>query len=155
MKCTLRLVLALAALIGALSASAGEFRGLYVDAFHPGFKTCQQVTQMVTAAKAANVNALIVQVRKRGDAYYGSKIEPKASDIAADYDPLEDIITQAHAQGIEVHAWLSLYEVALDSPWFKAAADSVHLTHPEWLMADQQGKTVLDHGKVYLDQKGI
>ncbi len=141
----------IAALAGLLPARAAEFRGLYVDAFHPGFKTHQEVTQMVTAAKAANVNALIVQVRKRGDAYYNSAIEPKASDISADYDPLADVITQAHAQGIEVHAWLSLYEVALDSKWFKPAANSVHLTHPDWLMADQQGRTALDHGKVYLD----
>ena len=151
MRFAFRFALVLAVLGGMLPARAGEFRGLYVDAFHPGFKTHQQVAQMVTAAKAANVNALIVQVGKRGDAYYNSAIEPKASDIAADYDPLADIIQQAHEVGMEVHAWLSLYEVALDSPWFKPAADSVHLTHPEWLMADQQGKTVLDHGKIYLD----
>ncbi len=52
---------------------------------------------MVNAAKAANFNALIVQVRKRGDAYYNSKIVPRATDIAAGYDPLADVITQARA----------------------------------------------------------
>ena len=82
MSFAFRFVLVLAAIAGMLPAQAGEFRGLYVDAFHPGFKTNQQVAQMVNAAKAANVNALIVQVRKRGDAYYNSAIEPKASDIA-------------------------------------------------------------------------
>jgi hypothetical protein len=43
---------------------------------------------MVSAAKAANFNALIVQVRKRGDAYYNPHVEPKANDIAANYDLL-------------------------------------------------------------------
>lgn len=138
-------------LIGAHILRADEFRGLYVDAFHPGFKSRAEVTQMVTAATAANVNALIVQVRKRGDAYYKSAIVPRAADIAADYDPLADIITQAHSQGIEVHAWLSVYEVALDCKWYAPAADSIHLTRPEWLMSDQAGRTALDHGKIYLD----
>lgn len=151
MRAGFRLALALVALIWALPAHAGEFRGLYVDAFHPGFKTSEQVTRMVAAAKAANVNALIVQVRKRGDVYYNSTIEPKATDFASAYDPLADVITQAHAEGIEVHAWISVYEVATDSTWARPAANSVDRAHPEWLMTDEKGATVLDHGKTFLD----
>lgn len=102
------LTMAVLTLLGITAALAqegsAEFRGLYVDAFHPGFKTHEEVTQLVSAAKEANLNALLVQVRKRDDAYYNSNIEPKASDIAADYDPLADIITQAHAVGLQVHA---------------------------------------------------
>ncbi len=152
MKHVFRLITASAflLLLGTISY-ANEFRGLYVDAFHPGFKTHEQVTQMVTAARAANFNALIVQVRKRGDAYYNSHIEPKASDIAADYDPLADIITQAHAVGMQVHAWLSVYEVALDSKWSRPAASAIHLAHPEWLMADRDGKTIVGTGKIWVD----
>lgn len=88
--------------------SAEEFRCLYVDAFHPGFKSHEETTRMVAAAKAAHFNTLIVQVRKRRDAYYESIIEPKASDISPEYDPLGDIIKQAHDAGMEVHAWLSV-----------------------------------------------
>lgn len=93
------LLAALGLFISLADAQSAEFRGLYVDAFHPGFKSHDQVTQMVNAAKSANFNALIVQVRKRGDAYYKSAIEPRAADIAADFDPLADIIAQAHAAG--------------------------------------------------------
>lgn len=151
MRFALRFILGLAVLAGATPLHAGEFRGLYVDAFHPGFKTPEQVTQLVTAARAANLNALIVQVRKRGDAYYTSAIEPKASDISATCDPLAEIVRQAHAEGIEVHAWLSVYEVAVDNKWFQAAPDAAHRAHPEWLMADREGRTSLAHGKIYLD----
>ncbi len=106
---------------------------------------------MVNAAKAANFNALIVQVRKRGDAYYNSKIVPRATDIAAGYDPLADVITQARALELEVHAWLSVYEVATDSPWFRSAENAVHIAYPEWLMVDHKGAKIMSHGKIYLD----
>lgn len=107
---------------------------------------------MVAAAKAANFNALIVQVRKRGDAYYNSHIEPKASDIAADYDPLADIISQAHAVGLQVHAWLSVYEVRFQHPEAKpVGANHVCLVHPEWATVDNDGKGDFKGGRIFLD----
>ena len=153
MKLAVRLALPLLLLTAVVTPSAGmtEFRGLYVDAFHPGIKTHEEVTQMVNAAKAANFNALFVQVRKRGDAYYNSKIEPKALDIAPDYDPLADVIQQAHAAGLEVHAWLTVYEVSLDSKWFKCPSNSVSLTHPEWLMCLRDGNVKLANNKIWVD----
>jgi len=152
-KLAVRLALPLLVLSAAALPAAGmtEFRGLYVDAFHPGIKNHEQVTQMVSAAKAANFNALIVQVRKRGDAYYNSKIEPKASDIAPDYDPLADVIQQAHAVDLEVHAWLAVYEVALESKWFECSQQNISLSHPEWLMCFRDGKTTLAHSKIWVD----
>ncbi len=44
MRVVFRFALALAALVCALPMHAEEFRGLYVDAFHPGIKTHEQVT---------------------------------------------------------------------------------------------------------------
>ena len=57
---------------------APELRAVWVDAFHDGFKTPQQVDDLVAWARAANLNALFVQVRKRGDAYYLKSLEPRA-----------------------------------------------------------------------------
>ncbi len=64
-----------------------------------------------------NYNAVIFQVRPQCDALYKSDLEPwsyyltgvqgKAPDPY--YDPLEFWITQAHARGIELHAWLNPY----------------------------------------------
>jgi len=128
---------------------AAEFRGLYVDAFHPGVKSHQEVTELVSAAKQANFNALIVQVRKRADAYYNSKVEPKAVDIAADYDPLADVIQQAHAAGLEVHAWISVFDAAMES--YPPERKQICLAHPEWLTAKKDGSTSLGNGKLILD----
>lgn len=145
--------LAVPAVLGVLAsiptARASEFRGLYVDAFHPGFKTHEQVTQMVNAAKGANFNALIVQVRKRGDAYYNSSIEPKAADIAAEYDPLADVIAQAHAAGLEVHAWLSACQVSHES--YNVGPTHICQAHPEWLTITSDGESTFDKGGIYVD----
>jgi uncharacterized lipoprotein YddW (UPF0748 family) len=122
---------------------------LYVDAFHPGIRDHQQVTRLVSAARAGNFNALIVQIRKRGDVYYNSLIEPKAQDVASDYDPLADVTQQAHAVGIEVHAWLSVLEVSHEK--YLPAASHVAVAHEDWLTAEKDGSTAVSGGKVCLD----
>ena len=79
-----------------------------VDAFNPGFKTPQEVTKLIADAQRANANAIVAQVRRRGDAFYTSAIEPRTLDpnVPAGFDPLQDLIDKAHAAGIEVHAWM-------------------------------------------------
>src|SRR5258708_38877386 len=47
-----------------------QYRALWVDAFHDGMKSPAQVEKLVANAHGANLNALIVQVRKAGDAYF-------------------------------------------------------------------------------------
>lgn len=86
-----------------------EVRALWVDAFRPGFKTPEQVDKLIEDALNANLNTLIVQVRRRGDAYYNKSIEPRTEDpeLAPGFDALQYIIEKAHANQIEVHAWLN------------------------------------------------
>ncbi|MCC6419373.1 MAG: family 10 glycosylhydrolase [Gemmataceae bacterium] len=90
--------------------ASGEFRGLWVDAYREGFKTPAQVDRLIADARAANINALVVQVRRRGDALYARSLEPRAEDpdLAPDFDPLAYLVERAHAQEprIEVHAWI-------------------------------------------------
>ena len=85
-----------------------EFRAFWVDAFNPGFKTPQEVTKLIADAQRANANAIVAQVRRRGDAFYTSAIEPRTLDpnVPPGFDPLQDLIDKAHAVGIEVHAWM-------------------------------------------------
>jgi uncharacterized lipoprotein YddW (UPF0748 family) len=90
-----------------------QYRALWVDAFHDGMKSPYQVEKLVADAHRANLNALIVQVRKRGDAYFNISDEPRATDILgpSDFDPLAYVIQLAHASTprIEVHAWLNTF----------------------------------------------
>ena len=52
-----------------LRAESHEFRAFWADAFHPGFSDSAQVTKLIGDARAANCNAVVVEVRRRGDAY--------------------------------------------------------------------------------------
>src|SRR4051812_1401851 len=75
-------------------ADAPELRAVWVDAFHDGFKSPQQVDDLLAWARAANLNALFVQVRRRGDAYFSKSIEPRSedSDFAPNFDALQYVI---------------------------------------------------------------
>ena len=90
-----------------------QYRALWVDAFHDGMKSPAQVEKLVADAHRGNLNALVVQVRKRGDAYFNMADEPRATDIQGppEFDPLAYVIQLAHASNprIEVHAWLNTF----------------------------------------------
>ncbi|GIV98503.1 MAG: hypothetical protein KatS3mg057_3160 [Herpetosiphonaceae bacterium] len=90
-----------------------QIRALWVDAFHSGFHTPEEVHQLIDDARRGNINTLIVQVRRRGDTFYRSTIEPPAetadepAPVPTVFDPLQALIDEAHANGIEVHAWIA------------------------------------------------
>ncbi len=86
-------------------AGSDEFRALWVDAYRPGVKTRKQIDELVETAQAGNFNALVVQVRRRGNTFYPSAIDPWAPDADPSFDALAYLIERAHAAGIEVHAW--------------------------------------------------
>ncbi len=108
-----------------IAYAAPQYRALWVDAFHDGIKSPAQVEKLVADAHRANINALIVQVRKAGDAYFNKSDEPRATDIKgpADFDPLGYVIRLAHAANprIEVHAWLNTF--------FAGESSQVYLAH--------------------------
>ncbi len=138
-------------LIGANATNAAELRGLWVDIWYPGFRSPAETSTLVSRARECNFNALFVQMRKRGDVCYPSAIEPLAKDIQPGYDPLADVITKAHAAGIQVHAWLIVYAAYHDVPSNTPQPGQVHLKHPEWLTKDDRGRQKLSPADLYLD----
>jgi uncharacterized protein YbbC (DUF1343 family)/uncharacterized lipoprotein YddW (UPF0748 family) len=64
-----------------------------------------------------NFNAVVFQVRPHCDAMYRSDLEPWSYYLTGEqgkapvpmYDPLQFWIDEAHARGIELHAWLNPY----------------------------------------------
>ncbi len=114
----LLVILILVQAIGCCTSFAREIRGAYVTAWTKGFLTREEADATLSAAKKANLNALFIQVRKVADSYYESSIEPTGTNLSKDFDPLAYIIPKAHAQGIEVHAWVNVYRV-----WKKSDMD--------------------------------
>ena len=85
-----------------------QYRALWVDTFNTPLNNHSDVAAVVANATAAGANAILAQVRRRGDAWYRDALEPLPDGvpIAAGFDPLAELITQAHAAGLEVHAFV-------------------------------------------------
>jgi len=61
----------------------------------------------------AGFNTIVMQVRPASDAVYRSDLEPWAALLTGTqgtdpgYDPLEFAVAEAHARGLELHAWIN------------------------------------------------
>jgi uncharacterized lipoprotein YddW (UPF0748 family) len=99
-------------------APAAQIRALWVDGFHPGFRTPQEADQLVADAVAAHLNLLIVQIRRRGDSFYTHSIEPPVEDdpYRPDFDALGYLLEKAHAAGLQVHAWVNVTPIWRGGP---------------------------------------
>lgn len=125
------------ALTAAVQAVPAHTRALWVT--RATLTSPESITQMVAAAQAGGFNTLLVQVRGRGDAYYSSSLEPRASELAArpSFDPLATVIEQAHEVGLQVHAWVAVNLVS-SSVSLPASRDHVIYRAPEWLMVPRE-----------------
>ena len=123
-----------------------EVRALWV--VREAMTSPDEVSKMVKRAKEAGFNTLIVQVRGRGDAYYNARWEPRASSLeseSTDFDPLAQTITEAHAAGLTVHAWINTFLVA-DAAILPKSPDHAMYKHPEWLAVPRGIATELYRG---------
>ena len=98
------------ALIGSAASAqpAPHYRAFWVDTFNTTLNNHADVLRVVDNAAAAGANALFVQVRRRGDSWYLDSLEPLADrqPVAPGFDPLLDMLSEAHGRGIEVHAFV-------------------------------------------------
>jgi uncharacterized lipoprotein YddW (UPF0748 family) len=101
-----------------------EYRAFWVDTFNTNLNNHNDVLAVVNNAKAAKANAIFVQVRRRGDSWYLNSLEPLGdrTPIQAGFDPLQDVINVAHAEGIEVHAF-----VIMSAVWGRAICMAVSM----------------------------
>lgn len=156
-----KLFLALAvALTGAAALSAQnpkrEFRGAWMHTVYQGQYHDQNTEQnkaylrdQLDRLKAAGVNAVVFQVRPQADAFYPSDLEPWSRYLTDGgkapqpfWDPLQFMIDEAHARGMELHAWLNPYRVT-SSKTQTLPEGHVYHKHPEWF--------VRYDGKLYFD----
>jgi Glycosyl hydrolase-like 10 len=113
-----------------------EVRALWVA--RTSLSSPQAIDSMVAAAQQSGFNALLVEVRGRGDSYFLNGIEPRPSALATlpTFDPLAVAIAKAHARGLALHAWINVNLVAGTT----VPGDRTHIVykHPEWLMVSRQ-----------------
>lgn len=132
-----------------------EYRALWADSWNRGFLSEGEARRMIETCRESNINAIIVEIRKMGDAYYDSTYEPRATNIrGSSYDPLKYIIEQAHdtsggKKRIEVHAWIVVYR-AYKGGGKPSSPKHVMNAHPEWISQSESG-AIQDNGSTYLD----
>lgn len=151
--------LALAVLAAPAAAQPGargapEIRALWVDAFHAGIRSAAEVDALVTTARRANLNTLIVQVRRRGDALYAKSFEPPLDDPNYDpsFDGLAAVIEKGRAAGLHVHAWINAMPVWRNEPPPRDPRHVFNVHGPEaqgrerWLTASRSGGVLFPVG---------
>jgi len=118
-----------------------EYRAFWADAFQQGFKTQSQVDDMIARAVAGNYNVILAEVLAYHDnatnahgAYWDSDIIPRAPDIQFGFDPLAYMVQEAHAVGIELHAWILPFRVSTVWP---PPGNTIIQNHPEWISVER------------------
>ena len=95
----------------------GQFQGMGTQAMQ------QTLTYQLNELQKDGVNTIIFQVRPECDALYESRIEPWSRFLTGQqgrapqpyWDPLQWMIAQCHARGMELHAWINPYRARTKS----------------------------------------
>ncbi|MEO7098282.1 MAG: family 10 glycosylhydrolase [Luteolibacter sp.] len=127
-------------------ALAREFRGAWIASVYnldwpssSGLSAESQQSEMrgiLDKLVTLKMNAVIFQVRSQCDTTYASSIEPWSPFLTGTmgrspgYDPLAYCIQQAHARGIEVHAWFNPFR-ALSNNSQQVAGNHVTRAAPQ------------------------
>jgi uncharacterized lipoprotein YddW (UPF0748 family) len=137
-------VVSAAVLLAAGAAGAEETRAVWIVRYT--LNSTGSVDRAVEIATQLNLNTLLVQVRGRGDAYYPSDLVPRAEQqetMPREYDPMTRMIERAHAQGLEVQAWINVYLVwSAGNP----PRSQLHVVnaHPEWISVRSDGRKLVE-----------
>lgn len=139
-----------------------EFRGLWVATVanidwptKTGLSQTEAMAEMrviLDKAQALRMNAVIVQVRAAGDALYRSDLEPWAKPLTGTqganpgWDPLDAWITEAHARGLELHAWFNPFRAGNVSDTARLASNHLWKSRPE-LARVWEGQLWFDPGE--------
>ncbi|MFC0598665.1 glycoside hydrolase family 10 protein [Streptomyces palmae] len=127
-----------------------EFRGMWLATVanrdwpsQPGLPAAaqrQELLALLDAAAARRLNAVIFQVRPTADALWPSPYEPWAEYLTGvqgrdpGWDPLGTAVREAHARGLELHAWFNPYRVANHTDLTRLVPSHPARLHPDWVV---------------------
>ena len=117
-----------------------EFRGLWIAtvanidfpsaAALPAAQQRAELIALLDLAQSLKLTAVILQVRAAGDALYPSPHEPWMASLGGaqgtdpGWDPLDVAVREAHARGLELHAWFNPFRAGNASDTLR-----LHATH--------------------------
>ncbi|WP_351224053.1 family 10 glycosylhydrolase [Streptomyces sp. NPDC002133] len=138
---------------GAAAAPAGgrggpEFRGMWLATvanrdwpsragLSAGAQRAELLDHLDTAV-ARRLNTVVLQVRPTADALWPSPYEPWAACLTGvqgrdpGWDPLGTAVAEAHARGLELHAWFNPYRVATHTDPTRLSRNHPARLNPHW-----------------------
>ncbi|WP_338675533.1 family 10 glycosylhydrolase [Streptomyces sp. SCSIO 30461] len=133
------------------AAATREFRGMWLATVAcrdwpsaPGLSAARQRAELLRyldAAVARKLNAVVFQVRPAADALWPSRYEPWSQWLTGvqgrdpGWDPLGTAVKEAHARGLELHAWFNPYRVANHGDPSKLTPSHPARRNPGWVVA--------------------
>jgi uncharacterized lipoprotein YddW (UPF0748 family) len=158
MKRTFLLSVVLLVLAIADAQPKREFRGAWIQCVNGQFqglsteKMQQTLAYQLDVLQKDGANAIIFQVRPECDALYQSSLEPWSRFLTGQqgkapspyWDPLQWMIEQCHARGMELHAWINPYR-AKTKGTTSLSVNHVAVKHPDWCF-DYDGQKILNPG---------
>lgn len=90
---------------------------------------------------------VFVQVRSNGDAYYRSRVYPRAASWSQDFDPFQVFLEENQQVGLQVHAWINPYRCQTAGQMLK-----IPDTYPTRMWAQEQAESIVQvSGRWYLN----
>jgi uncharacterized lipoprotein YddW (UPF0748 family) len=134
----------------AVHAAEPEMRAVWYTRFEWPAASEQSTKDNIRSAMALlrqhNFNAVLFQVRGECDTLYPSPYEPWGPQFSwtdPGWDPVQYAIEQAHANGLEFHAYINTHTITQSLP--PAGSDHIYYLHgpnsPEsWVIHDESGQ---------------
>lgn len=103
----------------------------------------EQYKNLITDFKNLGFNAVIVQIRPAGDAFYPSRFAPWSKfltgrqgqgPIPSEFDPLAFMVEETHRLGMEFHAWMNPYRATVNLDTASLDPKHVFYQHRDWLV---------------------
>lgn len=132
---------------------ANALRGVWVTtAASTALNTRANIKEVVANCKTAGINNIFVVVYNNARTMYPSAvmnnlINRPILESFAGRDPLQEMIQEAHAEGIKVHAW---FEYGFSSS-FSASGGPIVATKPAWAARDANGALTVKNGFDWLN----
>ena len=132
-----------------ISAEQPLRRGLFVTVIQnpPVLSSREEISKLIHFAKDAGIDTLFFQIYRANKAWFRSEVGDSAPYETARQqvgeDPFALLIQEAHASGIEVHAWLNLLSLS-DNP----SAKILNKYGPEILTRNLEKKKTLEDYKI-------
>ncbi|MFF8969341.1 glycoside hydrolase family 10 protein [Streptomyces sp. NPDC014995] len=130
--------------------AATEMRGVWLATVanrdwpsRPGLSAAQQRSELLARLDLAvrnRLNTVMFQVRPTADALWPSSYEPWSAVLtgtqgkAPGWDPLGTAVKEAHARGLQLHAWFNPYRVATHADPTRLVASHPARKHPDWVV---------------------